>query len=52
VRTLVVVNPHEGIEAFLLLQEVERRRLGCFGLEGTVDALVTAVLLGVADTTQ
>ena len=45
--TLVVVNPHELIEAFLLLQEVEGSRLGGFLLERQVHALVAAVLLGM-----
>ena len=35
------------IKALLLLQEVERRRLGGFGLQGSVDALVSAILLRV-----
>jgi hypothetical protein len=40
-RSLIVVNPHEVVEAFLLLQEVERGRLGGFLLEREMNAFVT-----------
>jgi hypothetical protein len=42
---LVIVNPDEPIEALLLLQEVERRRLGGFLLEREMHALMAPVLL-------
>ena len=44
---LVVVNPEEGIEAFLLLQEVESGGLSGIGLKGAMHTFVTAVLFGV-----
>ena len=45
VRPLVVVAFKEGIKASLLLEEIGRRRLGRFGLERQMHALVPAVLL-------
>ena len=47
--SLVVVNPDELIEAFLLLQEVERGGLGGLFFEGQVHTLVAAVLLRVSE---
>jgi hypothetical protein len=47
-RPLVVVNPDKGVEALLLLQEVEGGGLGGFLLQRQVHALVAAVLLRVA----
>ena len=47
-RALVVVNLDEAVEAFLLLQEVERGWPGRFFFQGQMDALVAAVLLWVA----
>src|SRR5207302_10674546 len=47
-RTVVVEDLDEVIEASLLLQEVSRGRLGGFFLQGEMHALVTAVLLGMA----
>ena len=44
-RSLIVVNPDEVIEALLLLQEVERGGLGGFILERQVHALVASILL-------
>jgi len=46
-RSLVVVNPNEVIEALLLLQEVEGSGLSGFRLQRQVHAFVTAVLLRV-----
>jgi hypothetical protein len=45
VRSFGIELLAEGIEAGLLLQAVEARRTGCFGLEGEVHALMAAVLL-------
>ena len=47
-RSFVIVNPDELVEAFLLLQEVEGCGLGGFLLEGQVHALVATVLLRMA----
>jgi hypothetical protein len=46
--TPVVVNPQEVIKTLLLLQEVERGRLGRLVLQGQVDTFMTAVLLWVS----
>ena len=46
VRALVVEDLDELVEASLLLQKVDGRRLGGFFLQGEVHALVTAILLG------
>jgi len=48
VRPLLVVNADEVLEAFLLLQEVERSGLGSFVLQRQVHALMAAVLLRLA----
>ena len=45
--TVIVVDLHEVVKAFLLLQEVERSRLGGLLFQGPVHSLVSAVLLGV-----
>jgi len=45
-RTLVVVNIDEAIDAFLLLEKVEGGRLCGFLFQGQVHAFVPAVLLG------
>ena len=47
-RSFIVVNLDEGIEALLLLQEIERSGLGGILLQCQMHALVTAVLLRVA----
>ena len=47
-RSFIVVNLDEGIEALLLLQEIERSGLGGILLQCQMHALVTAVLLWVA----
>ena len=46
-RSLLIVNVHELIEATLLLQEVEGGRLGSLLLQGEVHTLVASVLFGV-----
>jgi hypothetical protein len=48
VGSLIVVNPDEIIEAFLLLQEIERGGLGGFFFQSQMHAFVTPVLLGMA----
>ena len=47
-RPLVVEALDEGIEAGLLLQDIGGGRLGRFGLQRQMHALVAAVLLGMA----
>jgi hypothetical protein len=44
-RSFIVVNLYEGIEALLLLPEIERSGLGGILLQCQMHALVTAVLL-------
>jgi len=48
VRPLLVVHPDEVVEALLLLEAVEGGGLGGLLFQGQVDALVAAVLFGVA----
>ncbi len=47
-RTFIVVNLDELIEALLLLQEVERGGLGRLFLEGQVHAFMASILFGMS----